>query len=185
MGSRASLALSGVACAAALTSGVARADEPEEVRAPVGTALLVGGAISAVSVATGATMTVQSTAAGDKTQGVYVMGAGLSLAPFAAHAVLGEWLRGGLLALAPLATSTAMGTLVAVKPEVMVNSDIPSRRWFIGLYAATFALSAIATFDVVLGEKRKADRLHEERPRAFHVVPLLGQVTGLGLEGEL
>jgi hypothetical protein len=136
-------------------------------------ALLAGGAVTFVSLATGGLMIGLSDNELVKNGGLLGSQAGMALAPFVAHAVVGETKRGvwwSLPLLAPLATN---GVLTGLYPSIIKHAPA-------GIQYATFISFTISIVGGTLGVL-DAVRVGERRPKksaaSWSVVPIVGEGT--------
>ena len=135
------------ALALALAPRTARADElPPDPQAT--TSLLVGAGIATVSFGTGMTMTGTSGDGFVQNAGIVIAESGLVLAPIAAHGVAGEWKRGLLFALPPLATEIGMLILIDQWGEKLVTlAPLGTQYLYSALFTGSVLFSAIGIVD--------------------------------------
>jgi hypothetical protein len=150
-------------CAAA-TSAPAPAGADELPPDPRGTtALLVGAGVAGVSFGTGMTMTGTSGDGFVQNAGIVIAETGLVLAPIAAHAVAGEWKRGFIFAIAPLATEIGMLVLIDQWGEKLVTlAPLGTQYLYSALFTGSVLFSAIGIVDAALASGRAAS----DAPRA-------------------
>jgi hypothetical protein len=102
---------------------------------------------------------------------------GFVLSPIAAHAVSGEWARGGLFAVVPLA---ALGVTVALfqqEPGTVESGTLPQQRWMWAMFGAGLFSSAVGVVDAMWAPARA-------RKIAVRPIVAPGQV-GLQIGGTL
>ncbi len=143
-------------CVVSLGAGSARADElPPDPRGT--TALLVGAGVAGVTFGTGMTMTGTSGSGFVQNAGIVIAETGLVLAPIAAHGVGGEWKRGFLFALAPLAFEIGMLVLVGVWGEDLVTlAPLGTQYLYSAMFTGTVFSSAIGVVDAAFVSRRAA-----------------------------
>ena len=160
-----------------LASAGARAD-PEEVL-PVATGLFAGGVTALLPLAFGATVIASTHDRTTQNASVYVMEAGLSLAPFVAHSVVHEWRRGALFSLPPAAAMLGMAALLESSSDVVSGGKLPPQYAFVALFCTTLFSSAFGVVDVAGSGERAL-------LRGVTVTPTAGRdQLGLSLGGVL
>jgi hypothetical protein len=151
-----------------LTACPAGADElPPDPQAT--TSLLVGAGIATVSFGTGMTMTGTSGDGFVQNAGIVIAESGLVLAPLAAHGVAGEWKRGLLFALPPLATEIGMLILVDQWGERLVTlAPLGTQYLYSALFTGSVLFSAIGIVDSAFagGRASAATRAQATTPSA-------------------
>jgi hypothetical protein len=135
-----------------------------ERRAPA--AVVTGTTLFVVPFAIGGTMAALATSTDVRRGSMYVSSIGLTLAPLVAHGMLGEWGRGSLFSLVPLACGVGLAALMQM-PDGDVLSELGSRDtrvpfWI--LASVGFAASAAGVVDATFAPSRA-------RRSAFYVVP--------------
>jgi len=136
----------------------------EELLAP--TALLTGFVIAGSSLAAGGYVVATDRSLTAKHNGLYVMHAGLTLAPLVAHAVADEWWRGALFSLPPALAGVGMVTLLAVTPEAPIKGKNKAQRIYPVLITVGVLGSALGIFDAVLVDERRAAARRSQTPSA-------------------
>ena len=167
--------------------GAARAGEPgrisgDEERDDAALALLAGGGVTFVSLATGGLMIGRGQHEFVKNAGLLGAQSGMVLAPFVAHAVVGETKRGvwfSLPLLVPVATNSV---LTGLYPSIIKRAPA-------GIQYATFIAFTLSIVGGTFGVL-DAVRVNERRPKraasSFSIVPLLGDNTaGAMVSGSL
>jgi hypothetical protein len=148
------LLIPALAALAAFDARAARADElPLDSQAT--TSLLVGAGIATVSFGTGMTMTGTSGDGFVQNAGIVIAESGLVLAPLAAHGVAGEWKRGLLFALPPLATEIGMLILIDQWGEQLVTlAPLGTQYLYSALFTGSVLFSAIGIVDSAFASSR-------------------------------
>jgi hypothetical protein len=138
----------------ALDGGSAGADElPPDPQAT--TSLLVGAGIATVSFGAGMTMTGTSGDGFVQNAGIVIAESGLVLAPLAAHGVAGEWKRGLLFALPPLATEIGMLILINQWGDQLVTlAPLGTQYLYSALFTGSVLFSAIGIVDAAFAGSR-------------------------------
>jgi hypothetical protein len=141
------------ALALCLTSSHARAEEPDG-----GLALIVGGASSlAGMVVGGAVMAMNHGGNLAHSAGWLTIESGFTVAPFAAHAVVGEWGRGALFAAAPAAALAGTATLFGLVPGTVDQGSIEQQRLMWGLFVGAEVAAVVGVVDAALAPWRSKD----------------------------
>ena len=126
-----------------------------------------------------------------KNVGLLVAGAGVALAPFAAHAVAGEWKRGAAFSAVPVATEIGISALLAARPDAVYHGDKITRTTFGVLFTADVFIAALGLVDASFAGDRQQERAahalaKSAAPRLRYVAPMaLGGGFGLTLGGTL
>jgi hypothetical protein len=81
--------------------------------------------------------------------GWIIAGAGLSLAPIAAHVAVRSYERAALFGIVPAAATAGIGALVAVNPRALYDGVTGSRTPFALLFTTVAATSAIGVIDAM------------------------------------
>lgn len=144
----------------------------------------------ALSVATGTGLALGSLAIGSfefaahddqhgRKLGAYTVLYGLTLAPFASHALAGEWTRAAAFTALPFASSVAATWLIETSPSLLVEGGLGKRRALTLCYSLALLSAAIGLYDSMhAGERARAARLTAS--------PLLGHgQLGLAVGGRL
>ena len=79
---------------------------------------------------------------------------GFVLSPIAAHAVSGEWGRGGLFAVVPLATLGVTVALFQQEPDTVESGTLPQQRWMWAMFGAGLFSSAVGVVDALWAPAR-------------------------------
>ena len=111
-------------------------------------AFAAGAAALAMPLAIGG-VRMASTTRGDgwKNRGWLIAGAGLSLAPVAAHLAVRSYDRAALFGAVPAAATIGLGVEVAVNPNALYDGDTGSRTLFAFLFSGTLIVSALGVLD--------------------------------------
>jgi hypothetical protein len=166
--------------AASLTAATARAEPPDPtIAVVVGAATLVAGfTVGGALMATTAHANPAADRPSDTGQnmaGWFAIESGFVLAPLLAHGIEGEWVRGGVLAAIPAATTVATIPVFLQTPGAVAQATIPQERWMLGLFCAGMAASVAGVVDAAFAPGR-----------TLHLAPSVGPSTaGLVLGGEL
>jgi hypothetical protein len=137
--------------AAESARGISRTPRPEP-RGP--TALLTGLAVAGTSFGLAGFMLATDAGLPVKHAGLAVLHGGLTLAPLAAHGVVGEWGRGAAFAVAPALGGLGMAALLAERPEAPVVGKNKSQRIYPVLITVSVIASAVGIFDAALVDER-------------------------------
>ncbi len=159
-----------LATAAILLTPLPARAEPDPVLAVV-----VGTATEIVGFAAGTALLGQGSAdRGLSRAGWLTMEAGFTLAPFAAHAVNGEWIRGALFSVVPAGSFVGTSVLFTNEPDAIDRGDLHEQRIMWGFFVLAIASSAVGIFDAALAPKR------------MHVAPVVTpQSAGIVFGGAL
>ena len=130
---------------------------PAEPRAPI--ALATGLAVAGVSFAAGGFLLAGDGGLPSKHAGLAVLHTGLTLAPLAAHGVVGEWGRGAVFSIAPALSGLGMALLLAERPEAPVMGKNKSQRIYPVLITVSVLGSALGIFDAALVDERSRVRV--------------------------
>ncbi len=103
----------------------------------------------------GATLLTTEPTLAEKHAGLFAMHTGLTLAPFAAHAVTGEWGRGALFSIPPALGGLGMLALLSARPEAPIRGKHKSQRIYPVLISVSVVGSAIGIFDAALADRRR------------------------------
>jgi hypothetical protein len=150
------------------TVAAARAEEP----APA-LALVAGAAVIVAGLTTGSMLLASSDF--DRTRanaGWLTIESGFTLAPWVAHAVVGEWARGVAFAAPPGAMLGATEALFQYSPGTVASGSLPEQRWMWGLFGVALASSGIGVVDVLFAPRRA---------KTFSVAPSIAR-DGVGLQ---
>jgi hypothetical protein len=166
-----------VAMAALTLQGPARADGSAEAPPPDPVlAGVVGAATAFAGFAIGGTvMGVTGDNSPASMAGWLTMEGGFALAPFTAHAVVGEWGRGALFAAIPAATTLGSVPVFLYNEAAVVHGTLPQQRWMYIFMCAGILASSIGVIDAVLAPRR-----------GLQVAPIIGAGNyGLSVGGFL
>lgn len=181
-----SISAAGVLLAALVVCSPAAAEEPEDARNEqtndAAAALFAGAGVAFLSLGVGGVMVARGEHEFVKNTGFLGAQSGMVLAPFAAHAVVGETMRGiwwSLPLLVPVATNSVF---MGVFPSLIKRAPA-------GVQYATFISFTISIIGSTLGVLDAA-RVGERRPKkaasSFSLVPMIGGgTTGAMLSGSL
>lgn|ERR1700690_853845 len=147
--------------ALALTASPSFADKPEPARALLAGALVfvAGFTAGGVLLATSKDDNVQNNA------GWLAIESAFAVAPFAAHAVSGEWTRALLFSAPAVATLAGTATLFAIDPATVDHGALDEQRVLWALFGIGLFSSAVGVIDSTFAEKRA---------RTIAVAPILG-----------
>lgn len=167
-----------VAVVAILAGAPASADElPPDPQAT--TSLLVGAGVATISFGTGMTMTGTSGDGFVQNAGIVIAETGLVLAPIAAHGVAGEWKRGLLFALPPLATEIGMLVLIDNWGEKLVTlAPLGTQYLYSALFTGTVLFSAIGIVDAAFAGNRARANSPPPAPARAWVAPMFDRSGG-------
>ncbi len=127
----------------------ARADPDPAVGVVTGTAVLLLGFTVGSTVA--ATADGQN---GPTNAGWLVMESGFVLAPWTAHAVLGEWTRGLAFAALPAAAEGGTAGLLDSTPGLVLHGTLVQQRILWGLFGAGLASGVVGVVDAAFAPGR-------------------------------
>lgn len=134
-------------------------------------ALVIGIAIDTVSFAIGVATLGNDQLAGDQARAGWITcSAGFTVAPFVAHAIVGQWLRGAALSAVPLAGVIGNAIVLGANPNVDQMPLNPDQRLVYAFTTAGLLGSFIGLLDVALYKPSK--------PRAVHVSPSISRAGG-------
>jgi hypothetical protein len=156
-----------IAAAAMLAAPAVRAAEPDKPDAVW--AGVVGAATAFAGFAIGGTiMGVTGDNSPVAMAGWLTMESGFALAPFTAHAVVGEWWRGVAFAALPTATTLSTIPVFAYNEGAVVHGSLPQQRWMYVLLCTGILSSGVGVVDAVLAPIRRRGR------PALQVAPAVG-----------
>jgi hypothetical protein len=118
------------------------------------TALVTGLATAGASLAYGGFLLTSGHSLPAKHDGLYVMSLGLTLAPFVAHGVAGEWARGALFSIVPAIGGIGMAMLLAKRPDAPIKGKQKSQKIYPVLITISVVGSAVGIFDAALADER-------------------------------
>jgi hypothetical protein len=123
-------------------------------------ALVIGIAIDAVSFAVGAATLGSDSLASDQARAGWITcSAGFTVAPFVAHAIVGEWLRGVAFSAVPLAGVVGNAIVLAGNPNVDQMPLNPDQRLVYAFTTAGLLGSFIGLLDVALFKSKPPVRI--------------------------
>jgi hypothetical protein len=143
-----------VTSAVLLGPAVARAEPPPGQADPV-LAGIVGAATAFAGFAVGGTlMGVTGDNSAANMAGWLTMEGGFALAPFTAHAMVGEWWRG--VAFSALPTAATLGTVPVFlyNEGAVLHGSLPQQRWMYGFIVGDILASGVGVVDAVLAPRR-------------------------------
>jgi hypothetical protein len=106
---------------------------------------------------------------------------GFVLSPVAAHGVSGEWGRGALFALVPLATLAVTTALFEAEPDTVESGTLPQQRWMWAMFGGGLFASAVGVVDALWAPGRAP-----ARARALVIRPAVARDQfGLQIGGTL
>jgi hypothetical protein len=136
---------------------VPRQETASEPGAP--TALLTGFAIAGASLGVSASLMAGDSELSTKYAGLFVLHSGLTLAPVAAHGVVGEWGRGAVFAIPPALGGLGMAALLAWHPQAPVVGKNKSHRIYPVCITLSVLGSALGIIDAALVDERAPVRV--------------------------
>jgi hypothetical protein len=140
---------------AACLGALVLATPPARAEPDPGVGLVAGTAVLLLGFTVGST--VVATADGSNTAtntGWLVMESGFVLAPWTAHAALGQWTRGLAFAAPPAATTGGTLGLFDYSPGTVLHGTLVQQRILWGLFGAGLVSSVAGMLDVVLASPR-------------------------------
>ena len=144
-----------VVAAAAISPAFADEADP-----PIGWSLGAGAAVAILPLAVGGALTTLDSRA-TRNAGLYVITAGLALAPIVSHLVLREWKRAAIFGAVPAASLLAMVAMLHAAPDVLTEEGGPSTRIpFAAILIAAVFSSGVGIADCILaGDRKKKSRI--------------------------
>jgi hypothetical protein len=178
--------------ATATATGIALAllalEAPSYADPPDGAlAILAGSATAVAGFAAGGVLLGGS---GDRNApnnaGWLAIQAGFTLAPFAAHAVVGEWGRGALFASVPAAMWGGSAAMMAYAPDIVAGGTLEQQRILWGFFGVAFVSSVVGVVDAAFAPRRWKEDAGPTTARGLRLAPLAtGGGAGLVLRGAL
>jgi hypothetical protein len=171
---RASRVVAHAACLAAAVLGTtpAHAEPDPAVGFVAGTAVLLLGFTVGATVVAGA-----NGSNGPTNAGWLIMESGFALAPWTAHAALGQWTRGLAFTAIPAATFGGTVGLVDYSPGTVLHGTLTEQRTLWGLFGVGLASGVIGVVDVTFAGPR---------PRSVAIAPMVGAgEVGMQVGGSL
>lgn len=151
-------ALAGVAWA--LVSAPARADVQGGARtdeSPVISAFVTGAVLAGASLGIGGAMAVAADSDYAKAAGIYGAQAGLIAAPFAAHALLGEYKRGIFFAVPSMAATLGMTAILQTRPHTVAGGPAAYQYAFSALMTVSVFSAMLGVSDVLSFHDRRGN----------------------------
>jgi hypothetical protein len=144
----------------------------------LGTGLVTGAAVLLLGFTVGSTMVATAAGANGQTNtGWLLIESGFTVAPFAAHAALGQWSRGLAFAAPPTAALGGTAALFDDSPGTVLHGSLPEQRVMWGLFGLGLVSSIVGVIDVAFAAPKVG-------PVAL--APAFGPgAEGLALGGEL
>ncbi len=156
-------------------SGAALADPPpaRETSTKTAWAFAIGAAIDAVSFAVGVALIGSDQAGFDQARaGWLTCSAGFTVAPFVAHAIMGQWLRGAAFSAVPLAGTIGNAIVLSSSTQTIDQTPLKQDQRLIVVFTSVGLLgSVIGLVDVALFKPTKT--------RGVRITPTISQ-TGAG-----
>jgi hypothetical protein len=176
------LPATGLALALLAIATPSRADPPDGALA-----LFAGSATAVAGFAAGGILLGTS---GDSNQpnnaGWLAIQGGFTLAPFVAHAVVGEWGRGALFSAVPAAMFGGSVGMIAYAPDVVSGGTLEQQRVLWAFFGVAFVSSVVGVVDAVLAGGRAKPAAGATDPRALRLAPVAtAGGAGLALGGLL
>jgi hypothetical protein len=140
-----------VGAALAIAALHARSARADDSRPDAGPAILTGAAAFVAGFVAGGVVVAR--ADGQNTQsniGWLTIESGFALAPLAAHAVSGEWLRGLALTAPPLAMIGGTSALFAYDPGTILHGSLEEQRVMWSFFVAGLASGVFGVIDVAI-----------------------------------
>jgi hypothetical protein len=161
-----------------LSAALTLAATPAQAEPDPAVGLVAGTAILLLGFTVGGTVVATAEGGAASTNaGWLVMESGFVLAPFTAHAALGQWTRGLAFAALPAATEGGTLGLFEYAPGTILHGSLVQQRILWGLFGAGLVSSVIGVLDVTFASPRA---------RSIAVAPLVGErQVGLQLGGTL
>ena len=176
-----------VVVALLLAARLATADEVPRVDAeddsPVMLSVGVGAAAAIIPLCIGGALTTTSNVI-EHNAGIYVLQAGLALAPILSHLIAGEWKRAAVFGFLPTASVLAMIAVFYQAPRQLYDEDHVATRLELGglVILSVFSAGAGLVDSLFAGDRRKERRI----ARSLTIAPWLGtQSMGLAFGGAL
>jgi hypothetical protein len=145
----------------------------------VGWSMAAGLTVALVPLAVGGALIATGDSLSTRRAGVFVLQAGLTLAPIVSHLVAGEWTRAAIFGAAPLALTVGMAALWAAQPDIIDEGTEATRTLFGVFLSLTVLASGAGLVDSLMAAER-----HKTRPIA--VAPLIGRgLVGIAVGGYL
>jgi hypothetical protein len=163
----------------------ARADEPDTALA-----FFAGASVNVVAVVAGGTAvsTAPSGVGGDARRSFGWLGieTGFVVAPLVAHGIVGEWGRGLLFSILPVAAVAGTAVMYAKRPDSVENSSLDDQRVAWSLFTAALISSTAGLVDVLTAGDASGSRRAGRRPHGIGVVPFVAPtMAGLQVQGSL
>jgi hypothetical protein len=173
-----SIVVASLVAALATVPRAARADEPDTALA-----LFAGASVDVVGFIAGGTVVSTSPAggAGDarRSFGWLAIESGFVAAPLVAHGIVGEWGRGAVFSVVPVASLAATAAMYRTRTDSVDNSSLDDQRVAWSLFTAALIASTVGLVDVVSAPNRR-------RASGIALVPALSPtMAGLQLQGRL
>jgi hypothetical protein len=144
--------------------------------------LFAGASVLAAGFTVGALLlTTSNASATESNAGWLTIESGIALAPFAAHAVAGEWARGLAFSALPAGAIGGTAALFQYDPGTIAHGSLPEQRWLWSMFSVALAASTAGIVDALLSGPDAP-----MRARSIVVAPTVasGRV-GLVLQGPL
>jgi hypothetical protein len=140
---------------AASLGALVLATTPVRAEPDPGVGLVAGTAVLLLGFTVGST--IVATADGSNTAtnaGWLVMESGFALAPWTAHAAVGQWARGLAFAALPAATTGGTIGLFDYAPGTVLHGTLVQQRILWGLFGGGLVSSVVGMLDVTLASRR-------------------------------
>ena len=169
-----------LAVAALIATTECRADEVP----PSGDAAIVAGAATIVlPLSVGSLFVAQGDTLHVRNAGVAIMEGGLVLAPFVAHAAVGEYRRGLAFSAVPATFAVGTATLLMFVPDTIDGGKLHIQYIFAATFIGAFLGSTIGIVDALLVGDRARDRSRAPR---LSIAPIVSHgLVGISLGGTL
>jgi hypothetical protein len=153
------------------------ASPSEQQPPPVAQAALAGIATAFVPLVIGSSILAQNDSLDKPQMPFRLINAGLGLAPFAGHAVLGEWKRGLLFTAVSAAAAAGTQIMLEIAPDTIQHGEVATRVPFAILFSIAVFSSGVGIADCFFAEDRV-------RPARVALIPLTAPgAAGLGVGG--
>jgi hypothetical protein len=141
----------------------------------------VGVALAILPAAGGATLFSATDDIEPKRAGIYLLCSGIALAPIASHLIAREWRRAAYFGAVPLAATLGMVALVQLRPDVLLDGDVPTRV----LFAVLISVDVLAATVGLADSLGAAERARRRNTPTLTLLPTLSpRSAGLALGGQ-
>ncbi|HTB72049.1 MAG TPA: hypothetical protein VK762_02335 [Polyangiaceae bacterium] len=171
-----------VTLAAALGALVLATPSAARAEPDPGIGLVAGTAVMLLGFTVGSTVVVTANGSNTSTNtGWLIMESGFVLAPWTAHAALGQWTRGLAFAALPAAATGGTIGLFDYAPGTVLHGTLVQQRFLWGLFGGGLVSAVLGILDVTF-----AAPAQEHGPVPVAVAPMVGAgQVGLQVGGDL